>query len=149
MSCILQTLTLKVVKETSHKYDVSKKILCPADLHNVIEKVTDLSNAAEEKLYMISFNTKNMVTGIFLVSTGTLNGAAVHPREVYKRALMTNAAAIAIAHNHPSGSTEPSNEDINITGRLKECGEILGIELLDHIIVGDNKYLSFKEKGLV
>ncbi|HLO11112.1 MAG TPA: JAB domain-containing protein [Pseudoneobacillus sp.] len=149
MSCIMQTLSLKVVKETSHKYDFNKKATCPEDVYKLIEKVTDLSNAAEEKLYMICFDTKSVATGIFLVSMGTVNSSIVHPREVYKRALITNAVSIIIVHNHPSGETSPSKEDIDITKRLAECGEILGIELLDHLIVGSNGYTSLKAKGIL
>ena len=83
------------------------------------------------------------------VSEGSVNSSVVHPREVFAPALLYHAAAILVAHNHPSGDPNPSKEDINITIRLKECGRIMGIELLDHIIIGNNKYVSLKEKGII
>ena len=78
---------------------------------------------------------------------GSLNSSLVHPREVFKEALKNSAASIIVCHNHPSGDPTPSKEDINVTKRIKECGNIMGIELLDHIIIGDNKYISLKERG--
>ena len=80
---------------------------------------------------------------------GTINTSLVHPREVFKRALLNNASNIMVAHNHPSGDPNPSKEDIQITERLKEAGNLLGINLLDHIIVGEDKYISLKEKGVL
>ena len=80
---------------------------------------------------------------------GTLNSSVVHPREVFKEAVQRGSANIIVCHNHPSGDPNPSKEDINITIRLKECGRIMGIELLDHIIIGNNKYVSLKEKGII
>jgi DNA repair protein RadC len=82
------------------------------------------------------------------VSVGSLNQSIVHPRELFKTALLSSAAAIILVHNHPSGDPTPSREDIEITRRLKEAGEILGVKLLDHIIVGSS-YLSFTERGLL
>ncbi|MTI84963.1 MAG: hypothetical protein FH756_13985 [Firmicutes bacterium] len=83
------------------------------------------------------------------VSVGTLNSAQVHPREVFKVAIISNSAAIILGHNHPSGDPEPSHEDIEVTNRLVEAGQILGIEVLDHIVCGDSKYISLKTKGLM
>ena len=82
------------------------------------------------------------------MSTGSLNSSIVHPREIFKRAVLQNAASIIICHNHPSGDPTPSQEDINTTKRIYDAGKILGIELLDHVIIGDNKYTSLKEKGV-
>ena len=83
-----------------------------------------------------------------LVSLGTLNASLVHPREVYRRAIKAGASALIIGHSHPSGDCEPSEDDVSLTRRLVEAGKIIGIEILDHIIVG-NTTLSFKEKGLL
>ena len=99
-------------------------------------------------MVMLVLDIKNNVRGAFEVSRGGLNASIVHPREIFKRALLLNAASIILAHNHPSGDTTPSREDINITKRLVEGGKILGIEVLDHIIVGDN-YMSFKGDNLI
>lgn len=98
-------------------------------------------------LIVCCLNTKNEPTSISTVSVGSLNSSIVHPREVFKTAVMSNAASIIIAHNHPSGDITPSKEDKDITLRLKEAGDIIGIKLLDHIIIGDRNYLSLKEKG--
>ena len=84
-----------------------------------------------------------------LVSIGSLNQSIVHPREVFKTALLSSAAAIILVHQHPTGDPTPSSEDLSITRRLKEAGEIMGIKVLDHIIVGDRQYQSFVESGLL
>jgi len=142
-------LNLRVVKETSGRYDVNKKIKCPYDIYHVAQNVIRASEYAEENLWLITLDTKNNITGIFTVSTGSLNSSIVHPREIFKRAVLQNAASIAICHNHPSGDITPSRDDIDTTKRLYEAGKILGIELLDHIIVGDNSYTSLKERGVI
>lgn len=141
-------LNLRVVKETSGRYDVRKKIQNPNDIFNIAQNVLQANEYAEENLWLITLDTKNNITGIFTVSTGSLNSSIVHPREIFKRAVLQNAASIIICHNHPSGDPAPSQEDINITKRIYDAGKILGIELLDHIIIGDNKYTSLKEKGV-
>jgi len=102
-----------------------------------------------EALVVLTFDTKNKINSITVASIGSLNSSIVHPREVFKTAILSNSASIIIGHNHPSGDPSPSKEDISITSRLKECGKILGIELLDHVIIGDNNYISLKEKGLL
>ena len=141
-------LNLKVVKETSGRYDIQKKVQNPKDIFNIAQKVIRANEYAEENLWLVTLDVKNNITGIFTVSTGTLNSSIVHPREVFKRAVLQNSASIIICHNHPSGDPAPSQEDINITKRIYEAGKILGIELLDHVIIGDNKYTSLKEKGV-
>ncbi|MFZ2969993.1 MAG: JAB domain-containing protein [Minisyncoccia bacterium] len=83
------------------------------------------------------------------VSVGSLNASIVHPREVFSEAIKNKAASVIFAHNHPSGDTEPSEDDLEITKRLIEAGKILGIEIIDHIIVTKNGFLSFKEKGIL
>ena len=92
-------------------------------------------------------NTKNQVLAIKTVSVGDLSSSIVHPREVFKDAVLASAASLIIAHNHPSGDPTPSAEDIAVTRRLMDAGEILGIELLDHIIIGDGVFVSLKERG--
>ena len=98
---------------------------------------------------MVLLNTKNCIIGVKDIFTGSLNNSIVHPREIFKAAINKNSASIIICHNHPSGDPTPSSEDINITLRIKECGSIIGIQLLDHIIIGNNKYISLKEEGLI
>lgn len=140
---------LQMVKEKAARYDINKNVSSPKEVYTALRTVFELDILAEEHLVMFALDTKNKIVGAFDVATGSLNSSIVHPREVFKRALLNNAASIIVAHNHPSGDPTPSSEDINITSRLKECGEILGVKLLDHIIVGDDSYSSLKEKGLL
>ena len=149
MAKIMTKYKLELVKEESHKYEVETRISCPKDIYEVLTKVCRIQCNAEEVFILITLNTKNIVTGYFEVHRGTINTSLVHPREVFKRALLNNASNIMVAHNHPSGDPNPSKEDIQITERLKEAGNLLGINLLDHIIVGDDKYISLKEKGVL
>ena len=102
-----------------------------------------------EHFKVVLLNTKNKVITIETVSIGSLNSTIVHPREIYKNPIKNSAAAIIAVHNHPSGDPTPSSEDIETTKRLKEVGKLLGIELLDHVIIGDGDYYSFKENGLI
>ncbi|MDP3044353.1 MAG: DNA repair protein RadC [Eubacteriales bacterium] len=102
-----------------------------------------------EHFGVLVLNTKHQVLAHERVSVGTLNSSSVHPREVFKNAVRRNAAALVLVHNHPSGDPTPSRQDIELTRRLVEAGQIMGIEILDHIIVGDNKYTSFKAEGLL
>lgn len=108
-----------------------------------------IQDKAKEHFKLILLNTRNKIIGISTVSIGTLNTSLVHPREIFKEAIIHNAASVVLAHNHPSGDTEPSENDLTITKRLVEAGKILGIEVLDHIIVTKNSFFSFKEKGLL
>lgn len=103
----------------------------------------------QEKFYVLYLNTKNQVVYEKAVFVGSLNASIVHPREVFKEAVKWSAASIIVSHNHPSGDPDPSREDIEVTKRLVEAGTILGIECLDHIIIGDGRFISLKEKGFV
>ena len=123
------------------------KISSPKDVSTLL--INEMSNFKQEVFKLILLNTKNIVIGTKEVFKGTLNSSIVHPREVFKEAIQRGSASIIVCHNHPSGDPNPSKEDINITLRLKECGKIMGIELLDHIIIGNNKYVSLKEKGII
>ncbi|RPJ05549.1 MAG: hypothetical protein EHM36_08160, partial [Deltaproteobacteria bacterium] len=93
--------------------------------------------------------SRNRVVQISTISVGTLTSSLVHPREVFKDAITHSAASVILAHNHPSGDPEPSEDDLKITKKLVESGKILGIEVIDHIIVGKNNFYSFREKGLI
>jgi DNA repair protein RadC len=103
----------------------------------------------KEHFWTVGLNTRNVVKYIDLTSLGTLNASLVHPREVFRLAIMKGIANIILGHNHPSGATEPSEEDLRITRRLVDAGRILGIEVLDHIIVANSHHLSFKAQGLM
>ena len=149
----LSILNLRVVKEREVNYDsnwADKKINSPEKVAEVAINVLELHEQAEESFFIFTLDTKNKINGIFEVSRGSLNSSIVHPREVFKRALLQNANSIILLHNHPSGDPAPSKDDIDITNRLIEAGDLLGIRVLDHIIIGDeNNYISFKEKTLM
>jgi len=100
-----------------------------------------------EEFWVVFLNSKNKVIGEERISVGSLNLAVVHPREVFKSAIRRSANAIIAVHNHPSGSTDSSYEDRQLTSRLQESGNVMGIELLDHVIIADSSYHSFKEHG--
>lgn len=139
-------VTVRLVKEKSVLYG-RRKISTPKD---AIELVNDfLEYCDREQLVVCSLDTKNQPTTMEVVSVGTVNSSLIHPREVFKTSILSNASSVIIFHNHPSGDPTPSEEDKNITRRLKESGQILGIEVLDHIIVTDDKFCSLKEKGIL
>lgn len=126
-------------------YEDRYVIKSPQDGANyVMEEMRFLS---QEHFVCLYLNTKNQVLHKQTVFIGSLNASIVHPREVFKEALKRSAASIICIHNHPSGDPSPSREDIEVTKRLTECGKMLGIELLDHLIIGEQKYVSLKEKG--
>ena len=108
-----------------------------------------LQDKASEEFYSLYLNTKNQVIGIEMISRGTLNASLIHPREVFKGALLANANCIMLTHNHPSGNPEPSNADKQVTSILVKAGKLLDVQVLDHIIVGDESYFSFRESGLL
>ena len=104
---------------------------------------------SQEHFICMYLNTKNIVMHKQTIFIGSLNASIVHPREVYKEAIKRSAASIICLHNHPSGDPSPSREDVEVTRRLAESGKIIGIDLLDHIIIGENKFVSLKEKGYI
>ena len=109
----------------------------------------DLRHLKQECFKVIYLDTKNKIINDENISLGSLNASIVHPREVFKNAVKKSANSIIIMHNHPSGDPAPSREDIEITRRIRKSGELLGITLLDHIIIGDHRYISFKEEKLL
>ena len=136
-------VSLKLVKERSVLYE-TRKISNPYDAYRLVKNF--LADSDREMFVVVCVDTKSQPVSIEVVSIGTVNSAMVHPREVFKVAILTNASKIICFHNHPSGNTNFIKEDEDITKRLQKCGEILGIELLDHIVVGAyDKYFSFKE----
>lgn len=110
----------------------------------VMEEMRSLN---QEHFVVLFLNTKNQIIHRQTIFIGSLNSSIVHPREVYREAVKRSAASIIVAHNHPSGDPSPSQEDIHVTRRLVESGKMIGIELLDHLIIGDRKFISLKEKG--
>ena len=112
-----------------------------------------LAGADVERVLALHFSTKHRLIGVHVVSVGTLDASLVHPRDVFKAACLSNAAALVIAHNHPSGDPTPSGEDRALSDRLRQAGELIGVELLDFVIVTDPaeglRYYSFKEAGML
>lgn len=109
----------------------------------------ELRYKKKEYFKLIILNTKNKVISREEISVGSLNASIVHPREIFTSPIKKSASSIILVHNHPSGDPSPSKEDLAVTRRLVDAGNILGIEVKDHIIIGDGCYLSFKEKGLI
>ena len=121
-------------------------IRCSKDASNIV--MEDMRYLKKEYMKAILLNIKCGLVGIEEISVGSINSSIVHPREVFVPAIKRSCASVILVHNHPSGDPTPSQEDINITKRLVEGGKILGIEVVDHIIIGDGKYVSLKDKGL-
>lgn len=134
-----------LIKDSSVPSD-KKRIGSPVDVVSMFE--TYLDGADREHFCIAMLDRKNNILGINTVSIGTISTSIVHPREVFKPALIIGASGIILCHNHPSGDTNPSRDDIEITNRLKEAGKILGIEIVDHVIIGDD-YYSFMSNGLI
>lgn len=143
----IDIVKIQMVKDGTIEYR-TKQINNPHDLAELGIKF--LKHADREMFVLVSLNTKNNINCIHLVSMGTLDVAVVSARDVLKAALLSNAAALAFIHNHPSGHVEPSEEDIQLTNRLAECAELFEIKLLDHVIISDDgQYGSFLERGLI
>ena len=120
-------------------------ISTPEDLYELIHPL--VRDADREHFYGVYLTTKNTLLAIELVSLGSLSASLIHPREVFKPAILYSAGALAVAHNHPSGNAEPSQEDRDFTRRLGEAGTLLGIKVLDHVVIGDGDYMSLKSLG--
>lgn len=123
------------------------QIISPKDVVNLV--TPEMRYLDRECFKVILLNTKNHVIRIDTVSIGTLNFCAIHPREVFKSAIKHSAGGIILVHNHPSGDCSPSQQDLDITKRLVEAGKLIGIEVMDHVIIGGSGYTSFKERGLL
>lgn len=139
---------IEIGKRINHYTAVEKvKINQPSTLASIF--MDEMRYLQKEHFRVILLDTKNQIIGKEEISIGTLNASIVHPRDVFKIAIKRNANSIILVHNHPSGDPTPSKEDINITNRLTDVGELVGIKVLDHIIIGDSCYISFKEKNII
>lgn len=112
----------------------------------VYQAFKNLAESDKERFYSIHLDSKNKVLGVEMVSQGSLDSSPVHPREVYKSALLASAASVIFVHSHPSGDPDPSDSDRKITDQLLQAGELMGIQVLDHVIVGRDGYFSFSER---
>lgn len=136
----------EVIREDIPAYIDTKRFTTP---EQVFEMFRDLILETKEHFLCLHLDGKNRIVCLDRVSIGSLNQSIVNVREVMKSALLSSAAAILLVHNHPSGDPSPSGEDVNITRRLKEAGELIGIPVLDHIVIGNGQYVSFVERGLL
>ncbi|OQB98735.1 MAG: hypothetical protein BWX80_03924 [Candidatus Hydrogenedentes bacterium ADurb.Bin101] len=109
----------------------------------------ELRGCETERFICIQVNTKNMVTKYDLVSQGSADGTSAMPREVFRQALRDGATGVVVAHNHPSGDPEPSQADIEVTRRLAQAADLIGIRFLDHVIIGDGRHVSLRERGII
>ncbi|PKK40249.1 DNA repair protein RadC [Clostridiaceae bacterium JG1575] len=131
----------------SYRSGEEYKISTPHHVADLLQ--TEMRDQKREVLKVIILNTKNVVLGVVDASVGTLSSSIVHPRDIFRSAITRNAASIILVHNHPSGDPTPSGDDIHSTRRVQEAGTILGIELLDHVIIGGSEFISLKEKGFL
>lgn len=143
---------VELVKEESKTYqvpkDIAKLMVSSCNIvADVVNRVFKLDCQTDEHFVMLALDSKNKIVGAFTITIGTINSSLVNTRGIFQKALLCNASKIILAHNHPSGNSEPSKEDINVTRNIDKCGDLLGIELLDHIVIGDNEYTSLKSRG--
>ena len=141
----ISVVKVELVKDWAHPY-ARLEVENPEHLVSVLRKFLEKSD--REVFLTVNLSGTNEINSINIVSIGCLTRTIVHPREVFKAAILSNAHKIAIAHNHPFGAAIPSDEDIKITRNLVQCGEILDIKILDHIIIAGQEYLSFAEKRI-
>jgi len=123
------------------------EVKSPAQIYNKYRAYS--SGLDREHFEILHLDTRNKITSKEIISIGSLNQSIVHPREVFKSAILNNSASIILLHNHPSGDPKPSRQDIDVTKRLEDAGNILGITVIDHVIFGESGYISFKEEGIL
>lgn len=136
----------ELVREDLPAYVATDRFTSPGQVYELFR---DLWQETKEHFLALHLDGKNRIVCLDRVAVGSLNQCVVHVREVFKSAVLSSAAAVLLIHNHPSGDPTPSREDREITRRLKDAGDLLGIPILDHVIVGEGEYLSFVERGLL
>jgi DNA repair protein RadC len=135
--------SIKLVRESQLNFD-NRKVQSARMVCDILKEI-GLNDRASEELHVLYLNTKHQVIGVEMISRGTLNSSLVHPREVFKGAILANAHAIIIAHNHPSGNTSPSSADKSVTETLVKAGNLLDVKVIDHVIIGQGEeFFSFK-----
>lgn len=137
--------TTVLVKERAVDYDMDFKTNNPSDIAKLMRSVLEMDRLAEEHCYMIVMNNACKLLGVFFLSKGTANSSLISAREVYMRALLIGGSMIILCHNHPSERAEPTRVDIETSVKLKQAGDMIGIPLIDHIIIGGDGYYSFME----
>lgn len=141
---VFETLTIHEVPETY--FSGRTKVTTSAEIFRLFGF---LANESKEVFLCLHLDSKNRIVCIDQVSTGSLNASIVHPREVFKSVMLSSAAAVLFLHNHPSGDPTPSREDLELTTRLKQAGDLLGVRVLDHIIIGNGCYQSLADQGML
>jgi len=140
----LNNFRVSLVKDSSQMIDGSKRINSSQD---IITAAQDMRLLDREQLRVYYVNVRNGLIGWEMISQGSLTASIAHPREIFKGAILATCAGIILVHNHPSGDPSPSEEDIRLTKRVKECGHILGIDVMDHVIIAESGSYSFKTAG--
>ena len=144
----INIFTVELVKESGKLYDLENVVIkSPEDGYKVVEKVFDLSGKTKEHFGILSLSTKGQVIGAHIIHIGGLNVSIVGARDIFQQAILNNAHSIILFHNHPSGIPTPSPEDISVTERMIAGGNILGIDVIDHLIIGHDTFTSLREKG--
>lgn len=143
IQCIAE-LTKRMAKATNEE---GLKLLTPQAVANYY--MQEMRHLSREQIILVMLDSKSKILKDMIISTGTVNASILAPREIYLNALKYGAVNIILLHNHPSGDPTPSKEDINSTRRMKEAGNLVGIKLIDHIIIGDNRFISLKEMGIL
>ena len=144
MEKVLEVVRIKQMVIEREEY-LKNSIKSPKDAAKLV--MNEIGDEDREVFMVLVLNVKNQVNAIYRCHVGSINASIVHPREVMKVAILNNGASIIVGHNHPSQNLEASPEDIEVTKRLVEAGQLMGIELLDHVIVSENNFNSLKEKG--
>jgi len=144
----IDIVSLRLVKEKSVPY-TTKQLNSPEKVVELLNCILDFKNFDREAVVVIPVDTKLHPLGINIAHIGSLTESIAHTREIFKYAILVNAYAIFLAHNHPSGDPKPSHHDCNLTKTVKQAGDILGIKLIDHIIIAGDLYFSFKENQMI
>lgn len=132
---------------SSESWDQKVIIKNPSDVHNLLKD--KMRYYDREYFKAVFLNTKHHVIAVEIISIGSLDASLVHPRELFKSSIKKSAAAVILVHNHPSGDPSPSREDVEVTRRMIEAGEIIGIQVLDHLVIGKDSFVSLKERGFI
>lgn len=143
----VQRYDIRLVRDGRLTLEETPIIRRPEDTLPIL--AAELSELAYERFIALALSTKNHVIAVLPVSNGSLNASIVHPRELFQRAILSNCASLILAHNHPSGDPTPSPDDVSLTRKLVDAGTLLDISVIDHVILGYGRYVSFKERGLI
>lgn len=150
MTISISKYKIQLVKEDSNNYlENCEALTSPDRVASALNETFNLEYQTDEHFVMLCLNTKNRIIGAFEVCVGTIDASLINIRGIMQRALLCNASRIMVAHNHPSGDSSPSREDKKSTMKIKDACNLMGISLLDHIIIGEDEYFSFKAEGLL